>query len=88
MNNNMKIALAGGLILLVGIAIGFAVPTLQQKSAEFDRYVKARNAASNKEEFDQNFDNMVKWFDDYKKQNPGATDADARKAFDELWSKK
>ncbi len=88
MNNNTKIALVAGLTLLVGIAIGFGIPMFQQKSEDFDRYVKAREAAPDKAKFDQNFDNMVNWLDTYKKEHPGASDEDARKAFDALWSKK
>jgi hypothetical protein len=28
---------------------------------------------------------MIKWFDDYKRNNPCSTNEDAQRAFDELW---
>lgn len=85
MNITPKRIIIGISILIVGILIGIAIPALVQKQQDFEKYVKARDQAEDKEQFDKNFDNMVKWFDDYKRNNPGATDEDASKAFNELW---
>ncbi|MFS8130844.1 MAG: hypothetical protein ACMG57_02590 [Candidatus Dojkabacteria bacterium] len=85
MNSNLKKVILVILILLAGIVIGITIPSLIQKKQDFDNYVRAREAAPNKEEFDKNFDNMIKWFEDYKRDNPGSTSEDAQKAFDALW---
>ena len=37
--------------------------------------------------FTNNMDSLKKWSDDYKKKNPGATDADVDKAFKDAWGK-
>lgn len=82
-----KRILAAVIILIVGFGSGYLFGTLLRKAEDFNRYAEARNAAPDKEEFDRNFDNMVKWFEDYKRDNPGATDEDAQRAFEELWDK-
>lgn len=85
MDSKLKKVILAVLILLAGIMIGLTIPALIQKQQDFEKYVRAREAAPDKEEFDRNFDAMVKWFDDYKRDNPGATEEDAQKAFDALW---
>ena len=87
MDSNLKKFILAALILFAGIMIGITIPALIEKKQDFDKYIRAREAAEDKEQFDKNFDAMVKWFDDYKKDNPGATDEDAQKAFDALWNK-
>ncbi len=87
MSSTAKKFIAGIIILVVGILVGLTVPTVIKKSQDFDRYAKAREAAPDKEEFDRNFDAMVQWFEDYKTNNPGATDEDAQEAFEELWDR-
>jgi|GEM_PF-2042538 len=83
-SNSQKVTLVV-LGLVVGLVIGLAMPQIIQKQQDFSRFAEARNAAPDKAEFDRNFEAMAKWFEDYKKDNPGATDEDARKAFDKIW---
>ncbi len=86
MDTPIKKVIAFIAVLIVGVLVGLAIPSIIQKSQDFDNYAKAREAAPDKEEFDRNFDAMVEWFDDYRRDNPGATDEDAQEAFEELWS--
>jgi uncharacterized membrane-anchored protein YhcB (DUF1043 family) len=88
MEKKITYLLIAAVLLIVGVAIGYSIPVLQQKNADFKRYAAAREAAPDKEKFDADFENLTKWFDNYKKEHPGATDAEARAAFDALWNKK
>lgn len=48
----------------------------------FREFIDARQKyRGDKDEFDNNFNAMAKWIDDYKRENPDATDAEAASAF-------
>ena len=53
---------------------------------EFDKnfreFIDARQKyRGDKDEFDKNFNAMAEWIEDYKRENPDATDAEAASAF-------
>ena len=67
------------IVLLIGIRIVF-----HEKFENFDKYIEARDSyKGDKNEFDKNFEGMTKFIENYKKQNPGATDEEVGKAFSE-----
>ena len=78
-------ALAAAVLVALGIGIGLLIAHGMQKSEDFDHMMEARDAAPDKEEFDRNFKAMAEWLETYKREHPGATDADANRAFDEAW---
>lgn len=86
MNKNMKKV---GIVLLSIIFLILVVRVVfDQKFDDFDRYVDEReNYADGPEAYDKNLEALGKWIEDYKKENPGATDEDASKAFDAAWGK-
>lgn len=75
----------GSALLIAGIALGFLIARSMESSERFGDYVESRDAAPDKEVFDRNFEAMTKWLEHYKRDNPGATDEDARRAFEDLW---
>lgn len=79
-----KILIVVGL-LAAGIAIGVGAVYAMERMQDFDRLMDAREAAPDKEEFDRNFEAMAEWFEDYKRDNPGATDEDAERAYMDIW---
>ena len=85
MTKNTKKILLALVLVVLGIGIGIGALYALEKKQDFDRLIEARDAAPDKEEFDRNFEAMAQWFEDYKRDNPGATDEDAKRAFDELW---
>ncbi len=87
MNQNTKKVLVAVLLIAVGVGIGIGVAYAMDRMEDFDRMIEARDAAPNKEEFDRNFAAMAEWFETYKQEHPGATDEEAKRAFDELWKK-
>lgn len=74
-----------GLGAIIGLFAGFAIAHMKERHEDFGRYIEAREEAPNKEAFDKNFEAMAAWLEDYKQQHPGATDADAQKAFEDAW---
>lgn len=84
MTNTQKGLVAAALVAL-GIGVGLLIAHGMQRSEDFDRMIEARDAAPDKEEFDRNFKAMAEWLETYKREHPGATDADAKRAFDETW---
>jgi len=72
-------------LVALGIAIGLGIAFATQRMQDFDRMMDARDAAEDKEKFDQDFKAMAEWFENYKRENPAATDEDAKKAFEEIW---
>lgn len=67
-------------VVILGLRVAF-----DDKFDDFDRYVKARDNAEDPEEFDRNFAAMAAWLEQYKRDNPGATDEDASAAYDAAW---
>ena len=48
----------------------------------FQKYIDSREKyRGDKDEFDKNFNAMAEWIEDYKRENPDATDAEAASAF-------
>ncbi|MES2668081.1 MAG: hypothetical protein V4644_00085 [Patescibacteria group bacterium] len=86
MNPTTKKVLGIILCVLVGAVLGYGFARAVDKKEDFDRMIEARDAAPDKEAFDRNFEAMGQWFEEYKRDNPGATDADAERAYTELWS--
>lgn len=75
-----------GIGALIVVSAGLAVRVIfDKKFDDFDRMVEARNNAEDPEEFDRNFAEMAEWLEQYKRDNPGATDEDASAAFDAAW---
>lgn len=67
------------LVLLVRVVF-------DEKFDNFDRYVEERESyEGGTAEFDENFEKMTEWFEQYKKEHPGATDSDAEAAWKEAW---
>ena len=75
------------IVVLVIIAVVLSVRVVfDEKFDDFDRYVEERESYEDgPEAYDKNLDALGKWMEDYKKENPGATDEDASKAFDAAW---
>lgn len=68
-------------VVLLGLRVAF-----DEKFDDFDRMMEAReNYEGGEEEFDKNFAAMAAWLEQYKRDNPGATDEDASAAFDAAW---
>lgn len=86
MNPTTKKAGIAAALVVLGIAIGAGAMYVHAKLQDIDRMVEAREAAPDKEKFDKDFEAMGKWFEDYKRENPGSSDEDARREFDRLWS--
>lgn len=74
-----------GLGAIIGLFAGFAIAHMKDRHQDFEQYIEAREAAPDKEAFDRNFEAMARWLEEYKRQHPGATDADAQKAFEDAW---
>ena len=83
--NDQTTYLLIGLGVIVGLFTGFAIAHMKDRHESFERYIEAREAAPDKETFDRNFEAMAAWLEDYKRENPGATDADAQRAFEAAW---
>ena len=87
MTPNIKKIVAPAVLILLGIIIGLGIAFASERMQNFDRMMEARERAPDKEKFDQDFAAMATWFENYKRDNPGATDEDAKKAFEEIWKK-
>lgn len=68
-----------------GIAIGLLGAYGFERMQNFDRMMEARDASPDPEKFDQDFEAMADWLENYKRENPEASDEDAKKAFEEIW---
>lgn len=56
------------------------------KFDDFDRYVEEReNYEDGPEAYDENLGKLGDWIENYKDENPGATDEDAGRAFNAAW---
>jgi uncharacterized protein YxeA len=86
MNQKTKQVLIGVLLLIVGAGIGLLIAETRERGENLEEYVEAREESPNPEKFDQDFENMVTWLENYKRENPGATDEDASRAFEEAWA--
>jgi len=87
MTPTTKKVLVSLVLIALGIAVGLGIAYAAQRMQDFDRMMDAREAAPDKEKFDQDFKAMAEWFENYKRENPGASDEDAKRAFEELWKK-
>ena len=85
MTPTTKKTLSAVALVVLGIALGFGSAYALERMQDFDRMMEAREAAPDKEKFDQDFEAMADWFENYKRENPGASDEDAKKAFEEIW---
>lgn len=57
-----------------------------EKFDDFERYVEEReNYEEGPEAYDKNLEALGTWFDEYKEQHPGASDEDAKRAWNEAW---
>ena len=73
----------------IAIVIGVIVVTLgavriifDEEFDDFSRYIELReNYEGDKKEFDRNFEKMEAFIENYKEQNPGASDKEAEQAF-------
>ena len=74
-----------GLAVIIGLFAGFAISHMKERHEDFERYIEAREQAPDKEAFDRNFQAMATWLETYKRENPGATDEDAQRAFEAAW---
>lgn len=85
---NKKTKNIGLIILGVVCVILLLRVVFDDKFDDFDRYVEEReNYEDGPEAYDKNLEALGKWIEDYKKENPGATDEDASRAFDAAWGK-
>lgn len=87
MTPTTKKVLISLVLVALGIAIGLGIAIAMQRMQDFDRMMDAREAAPDKEKFDQDFEAMATWFETYKRDHPEATDEDAKRAFEEIWKK-
>ena len=67
-------------VALLGLRVIF-----DEKFDNFDDYATAREQAEDKDKFDRDFEAMAEWLEQYKKDNPGATDAEAGAAFEAMF---
>lgn len=74
-------------LVVFGIVLGLAGVYAAQRMHDFDRMMEARDAAPDKEKFDRDFEAMADWLENYKRENPDATDEDAKNAFEEIWKR-
>ncbi len=74
---------------IVGITLGIIILCLltlrvvfDKQIDDFSRYLELReNYRGDKKEFDRNFKAMAEWTEDYKRDNPDATDEEVSEAF-------
>lgn len=85
MNPTTKKIVIGIVLVAIGIGIGVLAVMAQERAQNFDQMMDAREAAPDKEKFDADFKAMTEWFENYKRENPDATDEDARRAFEAIW---
>lgn len=79
-----KIVVSVALVAL-GIGIGLIGAYAYERMQSFDRMMDAREASPDPEKFDRDFEAMADWLENYKRENPEATDEDAKKAFEDIW---
>lgn len=72
-------------LVVLGIVLGLAAAYAAQRMQDFDRMMEARDAAPDTQKFDQDFEAMADWLENYKRENPEASDEDAKKAFEDIW---
>ena len=72
-------------LVALGIGIGLLSAYAYERMQNFDRMMEAREASPDPEKFDQDFEAMADWLENYKRENPEATDEDAKRAFEEIW---
>ncbi|MES2931296.1 MAG: hypothetical protein V4682_01185 [Patescibacteria group bacterium] len=87
MTPSTKRIVTAAVLIALGIAIGLGIAFATQRMQDFDRMMDAREAAPDKEKFDRDFEAMADWLENYKHENPSATDEDAKRAFEEIWKK-
>ncbi len=72
---------------MVSVLIAIRV-IFDKKFDDFDRFVVEReNYKDGPEAYDKNLKALGEWVDKYKREHPGATDADASAAFNAAWNK-
>lgn len=84
MNNKTKNII---LVVISIIALLLLVRVVfDEQFDDFDRYVEEReNYEEGPEAYDQNLEKLGEWVDNYKQENPGASDEDASAAFNAAW---
>lgn len=75
------------ILLLVVVLLSIRV-IFDSKFDDFDRFIKARqNYEGATEQFDENFQGLIDWIDDYKESHPDASEEEINQAFKEAWEK-
>lgn len=85
MTPSTKKLVASLALVVLGIILGFMGTYLFERAQNFDRMMDARDASPDPQKFDQDFEAMADWLESYKRDNPEATDEDARNAFGDIW---
>ena len=82
-NFKLIIAVLVVVVMLLSIRIIF-----DSKFDDFDRFIQTRqNYEGGTEKFDEDFQNLMDWEKDYKKEHPDATDEEIDQAFKNAWGK-
>ncbi len=78
---NILLIVLGLAVILLGARI-----LLDDKFDNFNRYIEEReNYEGGTEAYDENLKALDKWVEEYKKNNPEASDEEVSKAFNDLW---
>lgn len=72
-------------LVALGIGIGVLGMYALERAQNFDRMMEACEASPDPEKFDRDFEAMADWLENYKRENPQASDEDAKKAFEDIW---
>lgn len=72
-------------LIALGISIGLLGAYGLEQVRDTGRTVETGGESPTPEQFDQDFEAMTNWLEDYKRDNPEASDEDARRAFEEIW---
>ncbi len=69
------------LVILLSVRLIF-----DSKFDDFDKFIETRdNYEGGPEKFDEDFQELIQWEKDYRKEHPNATDKEVNEAFNKLW---
>ena len=85
MNPNTTRIITYVALVLLGIVLGLLIAHGLEKKKDFDALMEARAESPDPEKFDRDFEAMADWLEEYKREHPEASDADAQKAFEQIW---
>lgn len=75
------------ILLLVVVLLSIRV-IFDSKFDDFDRFIETRqNYEGGTEQFDENFQGLIEWIDDYKESHPDASEEEINQAFKDAWEK-